>query len=262
MDLNKYCENSGDGQAKQTSSSPTKTPPTLELTVLIPALREAPNLAILLPQLRDLLRDLEISNEIMVVTLDTDEETIEVTGRNGARLVEQEGRGYGKALSTGFDAAQGKFILTMDADLSHQPVFIRDLWARRSESEIVIASRYVKNGSASMPASRYYLSRVLNNFFAFGLRIPVKDLSSGFRLYRGELVKGQNYAAKDFDILPEILVLAYTNGWKIAEVPFRYAPRKHGSSNARVIPFGIAYLRTFRKLWKLRNANSKPTPTP
>jgi SAM-dependent methyltransferase len=59
--------------------------------------------------------------------------------------------------------------------------------------------------------------------------------------------------ARDFDVLPEIVIWAYTNGWRVREIPFRYEPRVHGSSNARVIPFGLAYLRTFRRLWATRN---------
>jgi SAM-dependent methyltransferase len=39
----------------------------------------------------------------------------------------------------------------------------------------------------------------------------------------------------------------------VKEIPFRYEPRVHGSSNARVIPFGVAYLRTFRRLWATRH---------
>ena len=56
-----------------------------------------------------------------------------------------------------------------------------------------------------------------------------------------------------FDILPEIVVRAYTHGWKVKEVPFRYEPRIHGASNARVFAFGVAYLRTFRRLWSTRH---------
>jgi SAM-dependent methyltransferase len=59
--------------------------------------------------------------------------------------------------------------------------------------------------------------------------------------------------ARDFDVLPEIVIRAYTRGWKVKEVPFRYEPRIHGASNARVFAFGLAYLRTFRRLWATRH---------
>ncbi len=104
-----------------------------------------------------------------------------------------------------------------------------------------------------MPLFRALLSRVLNRFFAFGLGVPLRDLSSGFRIYRKGALAMDQVRARDFDVLPEIVIRAYTNGWRVREIPFRYEPRAHGSSNARVIPFGLAYLRTFRRLWATRN---------
>lgn len=225
-----------------------------DLSIVIPALHEGPNLAILLPQLQDLFRSRNISHEILVVTRNADAETLETARRWDAKVLEQAGPGYGGALTTGFRRAKGKYVLTMDADLSHQPTFILDLWAMRNQAEVIIASRYVKGGSAEMPKSRFWLSRVLNKFFSRGLSIPVRDLSSGFRLYKSELVKTKEFAAHNFDILPEILVKVYSEGWQVKEVPFQYAPREHGSSNARVFVFGLAYLRTFYALWKLRNS--------
>ena len=83
-----------------------------------------------------------------------------------------------------------RYILTLDADLSHDPDFIVKLWRSRERAEVVIASRYVRGGVAYMPRSRLILSRVLNAFFARGLGLPVRDLSSGFRLYRAAAVQG------------------------------------------------------------------------
>nr|CAA9278280.1 hypothetical protein AVDCRST_MAG63-3417 [uncultured Armatimonadetes bacterium] len=226
----------------------------LDLTVIIPALREGPNLAVLLPPLRRLLEKMEVRAEIFVVTRDADEETTRAATESAARVIEQVRPGYGGALLAGFEAACGAYVVTMDADLSHPPDFLRELWASRHRAEVVVASRYVAGGRAEMSAYRRGLSQVLNAFFKRGLSLPVRDLSSGFRLYRTELLRGRAFASRDFDILPEILVRLYAEGWRILEVPFAYSPRRHGASNARVIPFGLAYLRTFRSLWALRNS--------
>jgi len=226
----------------------------LDLSVIIPALNEGPNLAILLPQLQEILDDFKISYEVLIITRKADPETCEAAEKIGARVIEQTERGYGGALLIGFATAAGKYILTMDADLSHQPTFIRDLWFHRHKAEVVIASRYVAGGQATMPLNRKLLSQVLNTFFRRGLSLPVLDLSSGFRLYRGDILRGLGLEARDFDVLPEILIRIYSDGWKITEVPFAYAPREHGSSNARVFKFGVAYLKTFRSMWKLRNS--------
>jgi ubiquinone/menaquinone biosynthesis C-methylase UbiE len=105
-----------------------------------------------------------------------------------------------------------------------------------------------------MGAYRYGLSRVLNAFFARGLDVPIKDLSSGFRLYRAAVIRGQQITSSDFDVLQQIVVQSYAEGWRVREIPFRYQPREHGSSHARVFRVGIACLRTFGQLWRLRNS--------
>jgi dolichol-phosphate mannosyltransferase len=225
-----------------------------DLSVIIPALNEGPNLAVLLPGLRAVLDSLHIDYEILIVTNEADGATRDVARTFGAEVLLQRKRGYGGALLTGFAKARGAYLLTMDADLSHQPTFIPEMWRRREEAEVTIASRYAPGGSARMPAHRYLLSRVLNVFFSRGLSLTVRDMSSGFRLMQADAVRNTPVQALDFDIVQEVLVRAFAEGWKVQEVPMQYAPRAEGSSHARIIPFGMAYLRTFWSLWKLRNS--------
>lgn len=229
-------------------------PARLDLSVVIPALNEGPNLALLLPEIRSVLAALNIGWEILIVTRDPDRQTREAAEAAGALVLEQKERGYGGALLAAFATARGGYILTMDADLSHKPGFIGDLWDHRESAEVLIASRYVEGGRAVMPVGRYLLSRVLNTFFSLGLSLPIRDLSSGFRLYQADVVRRQPLDARDFNILEEILVRGYAEGWRTREIPFEYLPRRHGSSNARVLRFGLSYLRTFTTLWKLRNS--------
>ncbi len=226
----------------------------LDLSVVIPALDEGPNLQGLLPQLRRVLDGLGLRYEILLVTRGTDPATSDAANANGARVIQQRDHGYGDALASGFGEAGGAYILTMDADLSHPPGVIEELWKGRRQAEVRIASRYVPGGRAAMSLHRYVLSRILNGFFARGLDVPIADLSSGFRLYEATVLRDQHPAARDFDILQEILVRAYADGRRVREVPFSYEPRKHGASHARTLRVGTACLGTFWQLWKLRNS--------
>lgn len=226
----------------------------IDLSVIIPALHEGPNLTLLLPLLIRVLDGLGIRYEVLIITGEQDRQSREAAARYGARLVEQGFPGYGGALATGFAVASGAYLLTMDADLSHAPEFIVELWQRRNNAEIIIASRYVVGGTASMPAVRYLLSRALNSFFSRGLDLPFRDMSSGFRLYKASAIRGETLTARTFAILQIILVRGYVQGWRIQEVPFHYAPRMHGRSTARLVSFGVDYLRAFRSLWRLRNS--------
>ena len=231
---------------------PQPDSPTLDLSIVIPALNEADNLAELIPLIRQTLEPIAVTYEIIVVDERADERTRQVLQENHATLICPNTRGYGKALWTGISSAQGKYIVTMDADISHPPRFLTELWQARQSADIIIASRYVQGGKAEMPVSRYLLSKILNYFFGWGLGLRVKDLSSGYRLYDSKAVHAIHIDAVDFDALQEILVKASFQGFRIQEVPFAYYPRKHGSSHARVIKFGMAYLRLFARLWFLR----------
>lgn len=226
----------------------------MELSVVIPALNEADNLAKLLPQLHAVLSSLGIEYEIIVVDNNSSDATAEVCAAEGAILIQQTEPGYGGALRAGFEHASGQYILTMDADLSHVPDFIPAMWNRRADAELVIASRYVEGGSADMPLYREILSIILNVVYTKLLSLPLKDISSGFRLYRTSALTDLDLRSNDFDAQEEILIKCYARGYKIIEVPFRYMPRVTGKSKVKLLRFGVSYLKTLIRMWKLRNS--------
>jgi dolichol-phosphate mannosyltransferase len=229
-------------------------PAAYQLTVIIPALDEAGNLDQLLPALQAELASLEITHEVIVVDGGSTDETEAVVSRHGARVVRQSLAGYGGALRAGFEKAAGDYILTLDADGSHDPSFLSQIWAARSSGEVIIASRYVQGGSAEMPRLRRTLSRILNVVYRRGLSLSPADLSSGFRLYRRRAVAALPLGATDFDVLEEILIRSVSAGYTVHEVPFHYRARATGKSHARLAQFAVSYLKTFGSMWKLRNS--------
>lgn len=228
--------------------------PGCALTLVIPALNEAASLQQVLPIVEQTLTELGVSHEVIVVDGGSTDGTREVARAAGARLVSQRIPGFGGAYRAGFEQARGEFIITQDADGSHDPSFLKDLWMARQQAEVVIASRYVPGGAAEMPAWRSLLSRVLNTVFRRGLSLPIRDLSSGFRLYRRAALAELTLSATDFDVLEEILISALAAGFQVVEVPFRYKARVAGRSHARLVRFARSYLRTFLAMWRLRNS--------
>jgi dolichol-phosphate mannosyltransferase len=223
-----------------------------ELAVVTPAWNERENLELLLPALRETLDELGITFEIIVSDAGSTDGTQEAAERRGARVVRQHERGYGGVLLAGFAAATAPYIVTMDADLSHRPVVLADLWNNRHEAEVLIGSRYVTGGSAEMGWVRKILSHILNRTYSRVLSLPIRDLSSGFRLYEQRVLDGMTVQARDFDVLQEILIRAYNDGWRIREVPFRFMPRGYGGSRGRLLRFGWVYVRTLWRMWRLR----------
>jgi len=225
-----------------------------DIAVVIPAWNERDNLMLLLPALRGQLEGLNLRSEVVVVDAGSYDGTREAAERWGARVVLQGRPGYGGALLEGLASTTAPFVVTMDADLSHRPVFIEEFWKRRREADLLIASRYVPGGKADMSLLRRFLSLVLNRTYRRVLSLPVGDLSSGFRMYRRDLLGGLAVRARDFDVLEEILIRVHADGRRILEVPFHYRARGAGRSHAKLVKFGWALFKTLVRMWRLRNS--------
>src|SRR3989449_7672699 len=132
-----------------------------DLAVVIPAWNERENIELLLPALKELIADLDLTAEIIVADGGSRDGTVEAAQRRGARVVVQKEPGYGSALLAGFAATSAPYIVTMDADLSHRPVFLQEFWRRRNEAEALIASRYVPGGLADISMLRRMLRDIL-----------------------------------------------------------------------------------------------------
>ena len=236
-----------------TSPGDPASAPTLDLTVLVLAERDGLELASLLPSLRVILDRLSIAYEIVVVGWRGDRAAADGAAALGLDSI-QIGGGYGDALQAGFARARGEFILTMDADLAGGADFITRLWREREAADVTIASRYVPGGRAAMGTWRNLCSRALNAAFSRGLDVPIRDVSSGFRLYRAAVLREQRIDSRDYDILQQTIVRAFAEGWRVREVPFTYQPLPGGSSHGRVLDVGRAWLKTFGQLWLLRNS--------
>lgn len=228
--------------------------PSLDLTVMIPARNERGNLTPLIERMRPVLDGMGITYEILVIDGGSTDGTAEEARFLGARVVDQEGAGYGNAQRTGFKHARGAWIANLDGDMSHDPAFIAPLYNARHDAEIVICSRYRPFSFANQGTFRLMLSRFLNLVFRNALSLPIFDLSSGFRLYKREAIAAIDFEGRDFDVLIEILVRAFCEGFRVKEIPFHYHPRLEGVSNVRLIRFAISYLKTLWRLWKLRNS--------
>lgn len=226
----------------------------MDLSVVLPVVNERDNLRELIPQLNALAKRLHLSHELIVVDGGSTDGTQATAAELGAQVVKERRCGYAGALETGFDEARGDYVLTLDADMSHDPDFVAKMWRARERADIVIASRYVHGGVAYTSLLRNLSSRLLNRVLRRVLSMPVRDLSSGFRLYRRAALQDLHLAGRNFEALEEILVTAYNRGFSVTEVPFTYFPRGSGRSHARLIRFGLDLAHSAVQLWKLRNS--------
>jgi dolichol-phosphate mannosyltransferase len=221
------------------------------LTVVLPTINEAGNLGLLIAELREQLA--AASPEFLVVDGGSADATCEEARAAGATVL-QDRAGYASSLLLGLREARTEWVLVMDADGSHTAEDARNLWDAREGADLVVGSRFATGGSLGGNPLRRWLSRLLAALFAACARLPARDMSSGFRLYRRALFAAAEVDARFFEVQPALLAWARREGARVREVGITYRPRGHGRSKARVLRYGMAFL---GMLWRLRREGSR-----
>ncbi|MFI5360582.1 MAG: glycosyltransferase [Elusimicrobiota bacterium] len=219
-----------------------------ELSVVLPTLDESNGLRLILPRLKALFEKLGVRGEIVVMEGGSTDDTAAVAAAHGARVVRQKGRGFGSAVREGLREARAERVILMDADGSHAPEAIESFWARRGDAELIIGSRFCRGGSARMPMTRQVLSRALNQVSRRLLDLPVRESSSGFRLYHGPSARAVPSNATDFSVQQDLMVGILAAGGRVIELPMHYAPRVGGESKANAWKLAPAYARLLLRL--------------
>jgi apolipoprotein N-acyltransferase len=163
--------------------------------------------------------------------------------RSGLASAYEEG--FARALEEGYD-----LIVEMDADLSHDPVELGPLLeAARDTYDLVVGSRYVPGGSVTnWSRVRLALSKTGNTYARLMLGIPLHDATSGYRVYRRQLLQdlvSEPFHADGYGFQVELVMRAWLRGWAIGEVPITFREREHGHSKlSRRIVFEALWLVT------------------
>ncbi len=215
-----------------------------ELTVVLPTINEAGNIGPLIRALRDVLP----APAFLVVDGDSKDDTRQQAHAEGATVIVNTG-GYADSLMQGMRQAGSEWVLVMDADGSHRAEDARKLWDTRQGADLVVGSRYAAGGGSDGSAFRRFLSRMLAGMFATIALLPVRDVSSGFRLYRREVFADAQITARYFEVQPALLAWAGKKNAKVKEVGIHYYPRGKGRSKNRLLRYGFAFL---RQLWRQR----------
>jgi glycosyltransferase involved in cell wall biosynthesis len=154
------------------------------------------------------------------------------------RLVERPAKsGLASAYLHGFETALTEdydLIVEMDSDLSHDPGELRGLLAAATQEDLVVGSRYVAGGSVTnWSRLRVALSRGGNIYSGFMLGLPIHDATSGYRVYRRELLEAlldRPIASDGYGFQVELVMRAHRMGFHVAEAPITFREREHGRS--------------------------------
>ena len=126
-------------------------------------------------------------------------------------------------------------VIQMDADFSHPPELMPEMITKiESGNDLVIASRYVKNGGVeNWPTSRKVISKGANLLFKLLLGSKINDVTSGFRAFRFETLKELmkvDLSSKGYEFQIEVIYQISQITDKVYEIPFIFKDRKEGKS--------------------------------
>lgn len=156
-------------------------------------------------------------------------------------LTHKKNKGYGAALQTGIERAiemGDDYYLTMDADLTNDPKYLKDFAGLMSETiDCVKASRYIKGGKVlNVPSYRRIISLIGNYLAGFFFRVGVKDCTNGFKMVRLSLLKGIKFRENNFSIILEELYYLKQRHARFKEIPITLTSRTSGKSHFKYTP--------------------------
>ena len=222
-----------------TASVSPGDPGAKQTLIVVPTYNESSNIAELIAQIFSRVTQVHL----LVVDDNSPDGTADVVKKLRGRypnlhLLRRDGpRALGLAYTAGIlHGLENGFqiIGTMDADLSHDPAYLPLMLALIETSDLVIGSRYVRDGgTVNWKIGRILLSWLANKFASLLLQIPAHDITSGYRLYRRgalEWIRTGEVKSTGYSFLAELLYRAHRSGARIVEHPIVFHDRTLGVS--------------------------------
>jgi dolichol-phosphate mannosyltransferase len=226
------------------------------VSVVIAAYNEERNIGPLTERLIRTLESMSGARWELIYIIDGTDESVTVAQRFAQRwpairiLHQPEPRGLGHAFRRGFAAVspESTLVVTLDADLNHQPEEIPRLVAaiESRHADLVVGSRKVGGSMIEgFPAWKRALSGSVTWLMRRVMNVPIRDLTSGFRVYRADVVRRFTFVNDGFAFLPEILIWAHKAQYRIVEEPILFTARTEGRSKMRILPTAASYVSFF-----------------
>jgi glycosyltransferase involved in cell wall biosynthesis len=209
--------------------------------VVIPCLDEASSIQACVRASREALDRGGYRGEVIVVDNGSVDGSGELAATAGARVILEPERGYGNAYLAGLGAAQGEYIVMLDADMTYDaneiPRFVEEL---RSGGQLVLGNRMDQIQPGAMPwlhrrVGNPVLTGLLNRLFGANVR----DAHCGMRAVRREVLPELELRTTGMELASEMVIRAAKLDLDIRQFPIEYRPRE-----------GESKLSTWRDGWR------------
>ena len=215
----------------------------VDVSIILPCRDEEKSIAICINSIKDSMKPLNYSYEI-VVSDSSKDHSASIAKKLGARVIKHNKIGYGNALLEGFSAASGNIFIMADADNTYNFYEIPNFLKAIKNSDFVMGSRFkgeIKKGA--MPFSHQYLGNpVLSFILRLFFNTSISDSHCGFRAIKKKSYEKLKLNTTGMEFASEMIIKALKKGVKIKEIPITYHSRI-GESKMNSLRDGWKHLR-------------------
>jgi len=192
------------------------------VTVIVPTLNEASAIGKVLSEMPS-----ELLGEVIGVDSSSDD-TPKIAQNFGVKVIPERRRGYGRALQTGIEEANGDVVVYIDGDYTYAPMDIPRVVEPilKGECDVVLGNRF---GGMMYPSAMNLLNRfgnlMISLIFSVVVLRRVNDTQCGLRAIRKRWLEGTSYKDYGMPYVTEQLIKLVKKGARIGNVPVAYRPR-------------------------------------
>lgn len=200
----------------------------MKITIIIPTINEEKAIGKVLKEIP--LKTLEknkYSTEILIIDGGSTDNTKFIAEQQGAKVITENRKGYGRAYKTGFKHATGDIIVTADGDYTYSMSIIPSLIEKleKENLDFITTNRFRYMDKKSMTTMHNIGNRILTLTTQLLFHIKIKDSQSGMWIFRKNILKQLNLKSDSMSFSEEIKIEAYKKGFKCTEIPIRYRMR-------------------------------------
>jgi len=217
----------------------------MKVLIIIPTFNESKNIGVLIPSVFEAVKKRGVEVHILVVDDNSPDGTAEIasTLKNDSFssrlfvLSRERKLGLGSAYVAGFRWGLDRgyeLFAQMDADLSHNPIYLPKMLATSRTRGFVVGSRYVPGGSISgWGMIRKLISRGGSLYAKTILSVPINDLTGGYNLWTRSAILGinlDNIRSEGYAFQIEMKYKAFRKGFSFSEFPIIFVDRSRQKS--------------------------------
>jgi len=202
----------------------------MDVSIVVPAFNEEGTVKELAKQLLQIFSAYHYAGEILFVNDGSTDATTQYCDElskehsNITHIHFHRNKGKAAGLQAGFEAAKGKYVITMDADLQDDPNEIPALIAKLEEGWDIVSGWKKKRHD---PITKRWPSKLFNWAARVMSGIKIHDFNCGLKAYRNEVTKNIKLYGEMHRWIP---VLAKVEGYKTTEIVVTHHPRTSGVS--------------------------------